>query len=257
MKCEGVKDMEYDFHNTVVMITGGAQGLGYVLAGGFHSAGAKVALVDVNEKKLKEATELLGRDVKPFVCDITNPGAVAVAVKNIERELGSIHVLVNNAGVVSTEHLLDTSPENWRKIIDVNLSGTFYCLQAVAKSMVKKETKGRIINISSLAGRNGGIMVSPAYSASKAGILGLTKAAARQLASYGITVNAVAPGSLDSEMLLSFGEGKVKALKEGMPLGRLGSFQDVQAAVLFLASPEAEFIDGVCLDVNGGQFMAP
>ncbi len=164
---------------------------------------------------------------------------------------------MNNAGIVATDHILDVTVESWRRIIDVNLSGAFFCTQAVARGMVKRGGGGRIINISSLSGRNGGIMVSPAYSASKAGILGLSKAAARQLAAHGITVNTVAPGSLDSEMLSSFGPEKVAALVKTVPLGRLGTFDDVTDAVLFLASKSAGFIDGVCIDVNGAQFMAP
>ena len=115
---------------------------------------------------------------------------------------------------------------------------------------------GHIINIASVAGRNGGIAASPAYSTSKAGLIGLTKVSARQLAKHKITVNAVAPGSLDSEMLNSFGKDNVASLLKGMPLGRLGTFADVAAAVLFLASDEAAFVDGVCLDVNGAQYIA-
>jgi 3-oxoacyl-[acyl-carrier protein] reductase len=247
--------MKHEFTDSVVMITGAAQGLGYTIAAGFASAGAKIALIDLNEKKLSETANSLGG--RAYICDITTPEEVALVAARIEQEIGGIDILVNNAGIAGTDSILDLAVEKWRRMIDVNLSGAFYCIQTVARGMVKRGKGGRIINISSLSGRNGGIMVSPSYAASKAGILGLTKAAARQLASHGITVNAVAPGSLQSEMLNSFGEEKVAALIKSVPLGRLGSFADVREAVLFLASREAEFVDGVCLDVNGAQFMAP
>jgi 3-oxoacyl-[acyl-carrier protein] reductase len=249
--------MKHDFNGSVVIITGAAQGLGLVIARGFADAGARIALLDANEKKLAETAKTFGGAAKHYVCDVTCPETVAIVAGEIEADLGGIDILVNNAGIVATENILDVSVENWRRIIDVNLSGAFYCSQAVARGMVKRGRGGRIINISSLSGRNGGIMVSPAYSASKAGILGLTKAAARQLSPHKITVNAVAPGSLASEMLSSFGEEKVAALTKTVPLGRLGAFEDVREAVLFLASKEAGFVDGVCIDVNGAQFMAP
>ncbi|MCX7786098.1 MAG: SDR family oxidoreductase [Spirochaetes bacterium] len=248
---------KYDFKESVVLITGGAQGLGFALADAFLGQNARVAILDVKEEALDRAIQKLGPKAKSFFCDVSRYEEVEQTVARIEEEMGGIEVLVNNAGIVSTEHVLETKPSDWERMIGINLTGAFYCLKEVARQMVKRGIKGRIINISSLSGRSGGIMVSPAYSASKAGLLGLTKAAARQLASFGITVNAVAPGSLDSEMLRSFGEEKVETLRKGVPLGRLGSFQDVVAAVLFLASKEAEFIDGVCLDVNGGQYMAP
>jgi len=249
--------MKHDFNGSVAMVTGAAQGLGLTIAGSFVAAGARVALLDMNRDKLVHAAESLGPAARPFVCDVTSPESVAVAVGEIEKDLGGIDILVNNAGIVATDHILDVTVESWRRIIDVNLSGAFFCTQAVARGMVKRGGGGRIINISSLSGRNGGIMVSPAYSASKAGILGLSKAAARQLAAHGITVNTVAPGSLDSEMLSSFGPEKVAALVKTVPLGRLGTFDDVTDAVLFLASKSAGLIDGVCIDVNGAQFMAP
>lgn len=249
--------VQYDFNNALVLITGGAQGLGYSLAQVYSKQNARIALVDIQKERLTQAVKTLGNKVMPFICDVSNYQQVRDVVENIENELGTIEILVNNAGIVSTEHILDLDSLRWDKIINVNLTGAFYMLQAVARHMVKHGVKGRIINISSLSGRNGGIMVSAAYSASKAGLLGLTKAAARQLAPYGITVNAVAPGSLESEMLRSFGDEKVEILKQGMPLGRLGSFQDVAMAVLFLSSRDAEFINGVCLDVNGGQYIAP
>lgn len=248
--------MRHDFSGSVVMITGGARGLGFTIAEGFIAAGAKVAILDVNEKKLSEAVKSLGPDSISYVCDITSPETVAIVTGEIESRFGGIDILINNAGIVGIDNILNLSVENWRKVLDVNLSGAFYCTQAVARGMVKRGRGGRIINISSMAGRNGGIMVSPAYSASKAGILGFTKAAARQLAGHKISVNAVAPGSLESEMLAGFGEEKVAALTKSVPLGRLGSFQDVRETVLFLASREAGFIDGACLDVNGGQYMA-
>jgi len=249
--------MQFDFQNVTVVITGAAQGLGYEIAKSFSLAGASLALFDINKEKLYQVTDSLGGEVIPLVCNIADYNAVYDGMRKIEDRTHTIHVLVNNAGIVSTENLMNTSPEQWKQIMEVNLFGAFYCMQAAAKIMIHHKTLGRIINIASLAGRNGGLMASPAYSASKAGLIGLTKAAARQLAPYHITVNAIAPGSLESEMLNSFGENKVEALRQTIPLGRLGKFQDIKNVVLFLSSPESEFITGVCIDVNGGQYIAP
>ncbi len=249
--------MGYDLSGLNAVVTGAAQGLGMTIAETFVKAGCKVALVDMNRAKLEETARRLGPAVRTYVCDIVSDGAVAETVAKINGDFGCIDILVNNAGIASAEDLLDTPAERWRKTIDVNLTGTFNFTQAAARVMAARGKGGRIVNIASVAGRNGGFTVSPAYSSSKAGILGLTKASARQLAKYKITVNAVAPGSLESEMLNSFGADKVEALRKSMPLGRLGTFEDVARAVHFLVSREAEFIDGVCLDVNGGQFMAP
>lgn len=248
--------MGYDLRGRKAVVTGGAQGLGFAIAQALSSSGCAVALVDMNEKRLAEAVKALGAGSRSYVCDVTSGTSVTETAERIAKEMGSLDILVNNAGIVSTDDILDVAHESWRKIIDVNLTGSFYFTQAAAKIMVRQGRGGRIVNIASVAGRNGGLQTSPAYSASKAGIIGLTKAAARQLAKHKITVNAVAPGSLDSEMLRGFGEEKFEALKKGMPLGRLGTFEDVANAVVFLASAEAEFVDGVCLDVNGGQYMA-
>jgi NAD(P)-dependent dehydrogenase (short-subunit alcohol dehydrogenase family) len=247
--------MAWDNNGRTAVITGGAQGLGFAIAQVFAASGCTVALVDVNAAKLAHALQALGGSARSWVCDVSSSERVVEVAREIRKDFGSIDILVNNAGLASTDDILEQTPAVWRKIIDVNLSGAFYFTQAVARVMVEQGRGGRIVNIASLAGRNGGIMVSAAYSASKAGLIGLTKAAARQLAKHRITVNAVAPGSLDSEMLSSFGDEKVEALRKSMPLGRLGSFGDIAAAVLYLASRDAEFVDGVCLDVNGGQYM--
>lgn len=245
----------------VVLVTGAAGGLGFRLSERFLERGNAVAMLDKSSAPLEEAANRLPakhrRFAGQFACDITDPAEVAETVERIEQSTGPVRTLVNSAGIVGSEQLWDLSLESWYSVIDVNLHGAFHVLREVALRMIQAGNGGRIVNIASLAGRNGGISVSVAYSTSKAALIGLTKSAARQLAVHRINVNAVAPGPIDSDMLRLLGEDSVDRLRAAMPLGRLGTFDDTAGAALYLCSPEAEHVTGVTLDVNGGLYIAP
>lgn len=244
-----------------VLVTGAAGGLGFRLCERFLERGCAVAMLDNNGELLEQAFDRLPAELQQsaaqFVCDITAPADVAETVARIERSNGPVRALVNSAGIVGSEQLWDLSLESWYSVMDVNLHGAFHVLREVALRMIQAGNGGRIVNIASLAGRNGGISVSVAYSTSKAALIGLTKSAARQLAVHRINVNAVAPGPIDSDMLRRLGEESFDKLRTAMPMGRLGTFDDTAGAVLYLCSPEAEHVTGITLDVNGGLYIAP
>lgn len=244
-----------------VLITGAAGGLGFRLSERFLQRGNAVAMLDRSPALLDSAAdrlpaELSGRAHR-FACDITDAAEVAQTIAAIEETVGPVRTLVNSAGIVGSEMLWELSLEAWHAVIDVNVHGAFYVLREVAIRMVRDGRGGKIVNIASLAGRNGGITVSAAYSTSKAALIGLTKSAARQLAGHRVNVNAVAPGPIDSDMLRQLGEANVESLRASVPLARLGTFDDTAGAVLYLCSPEADHVTGVTLDVNGGLYIAP
>jgi 3-oxoacyl-[acyl-carrier protein] reductase len=249
--------IRFDFAGRTVLVSGAAGGLGYSIAKDFVDAGARVFLIDVDADKLRRTVAELGERATGFAADVGSADAVNEAVASIEGLGTTVEILVNNAGICSTGSLTESSPEEWLRVMDVNLNGAFYLSRLVSASMIRDGKGGRIITITSLAGRNGGLLVSAAYSASKAGLAGFTKAAARQLAPYGITVNSVAPGMLRTGMLEQFTADQVRKIESSVPLGRLGEVGDVSAAVLFLASECSSYITGITLDVNGGLYIAP
>jgi 3-oxoacyl-[acyl-carrier protein] reductase len=185
--------------------------------------------------------------------DVSDEAAVQAGLKRVLEEFGRVDILVNNAGVTSDGLLVRTSGEEWKKTIDINLSGAFYCAKAVAKPMMKAR-RGRIINISSVIGETGN-PGQAAYSASKAGIFGLTKSLARELGSRNITVNAVTPGYISTDMTSELSEQQRTGIKEQIVLGRLGEPEDVAEVVAFFAAPAASYITGQVLGVNGGMHM--
>ena len=249
--------IRFDFSGRSVIVSGAAQGLGRAIAADFVAAGARVFLFDVDSRTLDVTAAGLGKLATGISVDISSAEAVSQAVASVERSGTGVDILVNNAGICTTSTLTESTTDEWLRVMDVNLNGAYYLSRRVAQSMVRNGTGGRIISICSLAGRNGGLLVSPAYSASKAGLAGLTKAAARQLAPHGITVNCVAPGMLQTGMLEQFTPDGVRKVESSVPLGRLGEVGDVSAVVLFLASKQAGYITGITLDVNGGLFIAP
>ena len=187
----------------VAMVTGAGQGIGKAIAIRFAREGADIAIVDIN----RNTAEATGREVRHLGCraavkvlDISDASAVQTAVSEVVEELAKLDVLVNNAGIEKRAAFLEITPADWQRQLDVNLSGTFYCMQAAAREMAKRQY-GRIVNISSVAGLIGPIDLA-AYGASKAGIIGLTRAAALDLADHGITVNAIAPGPIETELML-------------------------------------------------------
>ena len=241
----------------VAIVTGGARGIGKAIALAFVGEGAKVALVDVDKEKLeilKNEIEKKKGKVITISRDITKSSEVTVMVDQVRKTFGRVDILVNNAGIIRRGTIETVTEEDWDRVIEVNLKGTFNCCKAVVETM-KSQRYGKIVNISSIAGKLGDITSAPGYGTSKAGIDALTKTLARQLAPYGVNVNAVSPHAIETEMSAQWSEERRKEIIASIPLGRLGKPDDVAEAVLFLASDSASFITGEILDVNGGALM--
>jgi 3-oxoacyl-[acyl-carrier protein] reductase len=246
------------FEGQVALITGGGQGIGQAIALRLAREGADVGLVDVN----RETADAVGREIQALgrravvrVADISDYIAIQAAVEQIAAELGRLDVLINNAGIEKRAPFLEIRPEDWQRQLDVNLSGTFYCTQAAAREMAKRRY-GRIVNISSVAGLIGPIDLA-AYGVSKAGVIGLTRAAALDLADSGITVNCIAPGPIETELML--GAWTAEALRERPQHGaipRFGTVDEIAHAAAFLAARESGFITGITVSVDGGAVAA-
>lgn len=240
----------------VAIITGGAQGIGKTTALTFAKEGASLIIWDVNEEKGKAILlELsnLGTPAMFHKVDVTKPESVEDAVAAALSRFGKIDILVNNAGITKDATLMKMTMEQFQAVLNVNLTGVFNCTKAVAVSMIEKGS-GRILNASSVVGIYGNFGQSN-YVATKAGVIGMTKVWARELGRKGITVNAVAPGFIATDMIATVPEKVIETLKEKTPLGRLGLPEDIANAYLFLASDEASFINGHCLSVDGGLIM--
>jgi len=242
-----------DLSGQVAIVTGAARGLGQLIAEVLAAAGARVACVDVQADLLAETISRIhaaGGTAEAFTCDVTQSQRVGEVVDAVVKQWGGLHILVNNAGITRDNVVLRMKDDQFDAVINVNLRGTFLFTRAAAKPMMKGR-RGRIINMASVSG----MMGNPGqanYSASKAGVIGLTRTVSRELAGRNITVNAVAPGFIATEMSAALGEEILEEVKKRTPLGRLGEPQDVADAVLFLASEAASFITGHVLVVDGG-----
>ncbi len=235
----------------VALVTGGSRGIGRAIAQKLHDAGAKVAIVARDEARAKGVAAELGAGVIAVAADVADPAQVTAAVEQVEKGLGPVDILVNNAGVTRDGLLVRMSDQDWDTVLDANLKGAFNMMKAVTRGMMKRRD-GRIINISSVVGITGNPGQAN-YSASKAGLIGLTQSVARELASRNIRVNAVAPGFIDTDMTRELNDEQRKKLLEQIPLARLGSGDDVANAVVFLASDQASYITGQVLVVDGGM----
>ncbi|MHC4179278.1 MAG: 3-oxoacyl-[acyl-carrier-protein] reductase [Planctomycetota bacterium] len=242
-----------DLSEQVAIVTGAARGLGRAIAQTLAGAGAKIACVDVNEETLADSVDAIraaGGTAEPVACDVTDSNRVGQVVAEVVDKLGGPHILVNNAGITRDTVIIRMKDDQWDAVINVNLRGTFLFSRAVTRPMMKGR-RGRIINISSVSGLTGNPGQAN-YSASKAGVIGLTRTLARELAGRNITVNAVAPGFIATEMTAKLGDDILEALHKQIPLGRLGKPQDVADAVLFFASEAASYITGHVLTLDGG-----
>lgn len=242
--------------NKVCIITGSARGIGYAIGEEFAKNGAKVVLSDVLEDALDDSVKKLsesGAEVFGAVADVTDADQVSTLVKSVTEKYGSIDVLVNNAGVTRDTLLVRMSEADWDLVLKVNLKGAFLMTQAVAKVMMKQRS-GKIVSISSVVGLMGNAGQAN-YSASKAGLIGLTKSAARELAGRGICVNAVAPGFIETEMTAKLSDNAKATFLDGIPLKRAGQPHDIARTVLFLSSSASDYITGQVLGVNGGLYM--
>ena len=243
-----------NFEGQAALITGAGRGIGKTIALKLAVSGADIILADMSPEMddVRKEIEVMNRKCLTFQVDVTDLEAIYAMVNNIIEELGEIHILVNNAGITQDNLFMRMKPEQWSKVIDVNLNGVFNVTKAVIRSMVKQRY-GKIINISSVVGFSG----NPGqvnYSSTKSALVGFTKSLAREVGTRGVTVNAVAPGFIDTAMTQALNESQQEAILQQIPLGRMGDAGDIANAVAFLASKEASYITGTILHVNGGMY---
>ena len=240
----------------VVLVTGGARGIGKAIAENFAKRGAHLIIADISLESAEETVrELSAGGIRTLALrlDVSKSEDVSAAFENIIKEFGRIDIVINNAGITKDGLLLRMKEEDWDAVININLKGVFLCAKEAVKFMVKQRY-GRIVNIASVVA----FMGNPGqanYSASKAGIVGLTKTVAREYASRGITVNAVAPGFISTAMTDALTDNVRQEMLKSIPVGSFGSVEDVANAVAFLASPETGYITGQVIHVNGGMYM--
>ena len=240
----------------IALVTGASQGIGRACALELARAGATVALAARNEAKLAETVaeiEAAGGQATAFALDMASEESIKAVAKAVTERFGKVEILVNNAGITRDGLMMAMKRADWDDVLSTNLTGAFLLTQALVRPMLKNRW-GRIINISSVVGRTGQAGQAN-YAASKAGLIGLTRAMAREVASRGITVNAVAPGYIETAMTEVLDEKQRTAMLAGIPLGRAGTAAEIAQAVAFLASDAAAYITGHVLDVNGGMFM--
>ncbi|MFC4076428.1 3-oxoacyl-[acyl-carrier-protein] reductase [Salinithrix halophila] len=242
----------------VAIVTGGSRGIGRAVSLALAKAGADVAIIYAGNKEAAEDTASAVRDEgqKALVirADISQAADVDAAVKEVVSEFGRVDILVNNAGITRDNLILRMKEEDWDQVLNTNLKGVFFCTKAVTRPMMKQRG-GRIINVSSVVGLVGNPGQAN-YTAAKAGVLGLTKTTAKELASRGITVNAVAPGFIETDMTAELGEDVREGMTSQIPLARLGKPEDIAHVVVFLASDQAGYITGQTLNVDGGMVTA-
>ena len=238
----------------IALVTGGAQGIGYACGEAIAEDGARIVLADINAEGVKAAAEMLGKDAVGLACDMGEPEQITALFDRVESEIGPVSILVNNAGIAAPGDFLETTLAQFRKVIDVNLTGTFLALQRAAKTMVAEGIAGAIVNMSSVNAQVA-IPSIAAYCASKGGVMQLTKATALALAPHGIRVNAVGPGSIDTEMMAGVNANPeaMKMVMSRTPLQRIGTPREIGDVVAFLASPKAGYITGETIYVDGGR----
>ena len=250
-----MEGFQVDLSGQTAIVTGASQGLGQAVAVALGNAGARVACVARNAEKLKETVQSIesaGGQSEAFSCDVTDRDSVEKVVEHVADEWGGIDILVNNAGITRDTLLPRMSDDDWDLVIGTNLKGMFLFSRAASRHMMSKKRTGRIVNMASVSG----IIGNPGqtnYSASKAGMIGFTRSLSKELAGRKVTVNAVAPGFIESDMTKALGDALLDEVKKRIPAKRLGVPDDVSATVLFLASPAASYITGQCLVVDGGM----
>ena len=240
--------------NKTVIITGSGRGIGREMARLFAADGARVAIADVNEESAHRAAASIGAaggEAYPIGVDITDPGQVESLIRQVVGRWGRLDVLVNNAGVGLNKPFLETTLLEWDQMLDVNLTGTFLCAQAAARKMIRQGA-GRIVNVASISGQRGG-QGRAAYGAAKAGVILLTRVMAVELAPFGVNVNAIAPGPVDTEQSRgTHTPATRRAYHSRIPQGRYGEHREIAAAAMFLSSDAASFVNGSVLNVDGG-----
>lgn len=242
------------FKEKVVLITGSTRGIGHGIAKSFMKEGATVVITGRNQESVDTALKNLKENsgkAEGYQCDVTDTEKVQEIVNKILDNHKRVDILINNAGITKDNLLLRMSSDDWDQVMSINLKGVFNCTKAVSKGMLKAKS-GKIINISSIIGILGNAGQAN-YAASKAGIIGFTKSVARELASRGITVNAIAPGYIQTDMTAQLKEATKEELLKSIPLKKLGTIEDIAGACLFLASNKADYITGQTIVIDGGM----
>ena len=253
-----MEQSEGRLHNQVAIVTGAAQGMGAAIAGRLAAEGAKVVLSDINAEKVTQVAERINAvaDNRALAMrtDVTKEDEVAEMVEATVEHYGTVGILVNNAGILYPTRIDNVTKAEWDEVLDVNLNGSFLCSKAVLPIM-KTNKFGRIVNMSSSAGRSVSTLGGVHYTAAKAGVLGLTRGMAKEVAPFGITVNAVCPGLIDTEMAReNCSPEQLRAYEESFPIPRLGTPEEVAQLIIFLAT-DAAYITGAAIDINGGDLM--
>ena len=243
----------FDLTGKNALITGASGGIGGAIARALYNAGAEVTLSGTREGPLNELKDALGSRAHVLTCDLSDKDQVEALPKAANEKMGGLDILVNNAGVTKDNLFMRMSDEEWESVLDVNLTSTFRLCRGVLRGMMKARW-GRIVNISSIVGATG----NPGqgnYAASKAGMVGMSKSLAAEVASRNVTVNCVAPGFIQTAMTDKLNDDQKAAIMRQIPMARMGTPEEIAAAVLYLASPEAAFVTGTILHVNGGMAM--
>jgi len=245
--------MMFDFQDKVVLVTGSARGIGRTIAEKFVELGAKVVISDLDQEAVNEVATEIGDSAIGVAANVVKSDDIESLLAKTVEKFGRIDILVNNAGITRDTLMMRMSEDDWDRVLDTNLKGAFLVTKATARLMMKQRS-GRIINVSSVVGLIGNAGQAN-YSSSKAGLIGLTKSAAKELASRGVTVNAVAPGFIETDMTKALSDTARENLLSVIPSKRTGKPDDVAAAIVFLASDEAAYITGEVIRVDGGMAM--
>ena len=246
-----------NLQDKVAIITGSASGIGKQMAIRLSQKGAIVVIADLKEGEVQQLVSLIQNDGQKALgvrIDITIKSEVEKLIKRVVGEFGQVDILINSAGILHATPIESISEEEWDRVMAVNLKGTFLCCQAAIPYM-KEKRYGRIINMASNAGRDGGVSTGLAYSASKAGVIGLTRGLAKRLAAWEITCNCIAPGTTESDMLKAYSPEVLETLRQSIPLRKFAQPEDLAELACFIASDNASFMTGAVVDINGGLFI--